>query len=72
MHPDPHAGQPTLAAGPAPEQAGATLILAYGRGASAESFLSLHAGLGLGRLAALVPQAAAKLVSQLLPGAASV
>ena len=40
--PDPHAGQPVLAAGPAPEQAAATLILVHGRGATAESILPLH------------------------------
>jgi predicted esterase len=56
--PDPHAGQPTLAAGPAPEQAVATLILVHGRGATAESILSLYAELGFGGLAALAPQAA--------------
>jgi predicted esterase len=55
---DPHAGQPTLADGPAPEQALATLILLHGRGATAESILSLYAELGLGALAALAPQAA--------------
>jgi len=56
--PDPHAGQPTLVAGPAPEQAVATLILVHGRGATAESILSLYAALGLGELAVLAPQAA--------------
>jgi predicted esterase len=56
--PDPHAGQPTRAAGPAPEQAVATLMLVHGRGATAESILSLHAELGLEGLAALAPQAA--------------
>jgi predicted esterase len=56
--PDPHAGQPTLAAGPLPEQAVATLILVHGRGATAESILSLHAELGIPGLAALAPQAA--------------
>jgi predicted esterase len=56
--PDPHAGQPTVAAGPEPEQADATLILVHGRGATAESLLSLHAELGLRGLAALAPQAA--------------
>src|SRR5687768_1290195 len=55
---DPHAGQPTLAAGPAPEQADATLILVHGRGATAESMLSLYAELGLPGVAALAPQAA--------------
>jgi predicted esterase len=56
--PDPHAGQPTLAAGPAPEQADATLILVHGRGATAESILALYAALGLGELAVLAPQVA--------------
>jgi predicted esterase len=55
---DPHAGQPTLRAGPAPEQAGATLILVHGRGAPAESILTLQAELGIRGLAALAPQAA--------------
>jgi phospholipase/carboxylesterase len=58
LRPDPHAGQPVLAAGPAPEQAAATLILVHGRGATAESILSLHAEIGLPGLAALAPQAA--------------
>jgi predicted esterase len=56
--PDPHTGQPTLSAGPAPEHAGATLILVHGRGAGAESILSLYAEIGLPGLAALAPQAA--------------
>jgi phospholipase/carboxylesterase len=56
--PDPHAGQPILTEGPVPEEASATLILVHGRGATAESILSLHAELGLGALAALAPQAA--------------
>lgn len=56
--PDPHAGQPTLAAGPPPERADATLILVHGRGATAESILSSYSALGLGELAALAPQAA--------------
>src|SRR2546423_6563901 len=54
---DPHAGQPTLGAGPAPEEATATLVLLHGRGGSAEDILSLYAGLGLPSLAALAPQA---------------
>jgi phospholipase/carboxylesterase len=58
VYPDPHAGEPTLTAGPAPEQADATLILVHGRGVGAESILSLHAELGLPGLAALAPQAA--------------
>ena len=56
--PDPHAGQPVLTAGPTPEQADATLVLLHGRGATADSILSLHAELGLPTLAALAPQAA--------------
>jgi predicted esterase len=56
--PDPHAGQPILKAGPEPEEAAGTLILVHGRGATAESILSLHGELGLQDLAALAPQAA--------------
>ena len=55
---DPHAGQPLLAAGPAPEGAAATLVLLHGRGASAASMLALHADLGVDGLAAVAPQAA--------------
>ena len=55
---DPHAGQEVLSAGPAPEAAAATLVLIHGRGASAESILSLHDALGLPNLAAVAPQAA--------------
>jgi len=55
---DPHAAQEILSAGPAPEEAAATLILIHGRGASAESILSLHDALGLPNLAAVAPQAA--------------
>lgn len=56
--PDPHADQPVLKAGPAPEQASATLVLIHGRGATADSILSLHEELALPKLAALAPQAA--------------
>src|SRR3954452_1509907 len=55
---DPHAGQPTLGAGPPPEEAAATLVLMHGRGGSAEDILSLYADLGLPGLSALAPQAA--------------
>lgn len=55
---DPHAGQPILTAGPAPEAAAATLILVHGRGADARSILSLYDELGIDRLAAIAPQAA--------------
>jgi predicted esterase len=55
---DPHAKQPVKTAGPPPAQAAATLILLHGRGADAESILSLYAELGLPNIAALAPQAA--------------
>jgi predicted esterase len=55
---DPHAKQPVFTAGPAPEKAEATILLVHGRGASAESMLSLYRELGIGKLAALAPQAA--------------
>ena len=55
---DPHGDQPLLHAGPAPQDAAATLVLIHGRGASAESILSLHRVLGLKSLAGLAPQAA--------------
>jgi predicted esterase len=55
---DPHAAQPLLTAGPAPEDAAATLILIHGRGAGAESILSLYRPLGVANLAALAPEAA--------------
>lgn len=54
---DPHSDQPLLAAGPAPEQATATLVLIHGRGATAASMLSLHRALGTENVAALAPQA---------------
>lgn len=55
---DPHADQAVLEAGPSPEQASATLVLVHGRGATAESVLSLHDALAVPDLAALAPQAA--------------
>ena len=55
---DPHAGQPVLGAGPAPAEAAATLVMIHGRGATAESILSLHDALGIDGLAAVAPQAA--------------
>src|SRR4051812_8752307 len=58
QRPDPHAGQPVLRVGPAPEEAPATLILLHGRGASAEDILSLWDEFGLNELCALAPQAA--------------
>ena len=58
MQSDPHALQPIVSAGPAPEDAAGTLILLHGRGASAQSILSLYDELELPALAALAPQAA--------------
>src|SRR5437867_12663373 len=55
---DPHASQPVLTAGPAPESADATILLLHGRGASAQSLLSLYESLGVENFAALAPQAA--------------
>jgi predicted esterase len=55
---DPHAGQPILTNGPAPENADATLILLHGRGGDAESILPLYREIGLPNVAALAPQAA--------------
>ena len=55
---DPHADQPLLRAGPSPDKAAGTIVLIHGRGASAESILSLHRVLGISNLSALAPQAA--------------
>jgi predicted esterase len=56
--PDPHAQQPVKTAGPPPERADATLVLLHGRGADAESMLSLYNELDLPTIAAIAPQAA--------------
>lgn len=55
---DPHAGQPVLARGPRPADARATMIMIHGRGASAESILTLVDELQLDDVACLAPQAA--------------
>ena len=55
---DPHANQPVLTAGPTPEKADATVLLIHGRGADAESMLSLHGELAAQNLTAIAPQAA--------------
>src|SRR4051812_26301976 len=55
---DPHAGQPTVTAGPAPEEAVATVVFLHGRGGSAEDILSLYGEIGLPGLAGLALQAA--------------
>lgn len=58
MRLDPHADQPVMRAGPSPEHASASLVLVHGRGATAESVLSLYDELALSKLAAIAPQAA--------------
>lgn len=55
---DPHARQPMVAAGPAVENADLALLLMHGRGATAQSILSLHGALGLETVSAMAPQAA--------------
>jgi predicted esterase len=57
---DPHAGQAVLRAGPPPEEARLTAILAHGRGAEASDMLGLARELGLADVAFLAPQAAAR------------
>src|SRR5271155_4727856 len=54
---DPHAGQATLTAGPAIENADAALVLMHGRGATAQGILSLYNTLGLETVSAFAPQA---------------
>ena len=55
---DTHARQPVLSAGPPPERADGVLVLVHGRGATAQSILSLYEELGVENLSALAPQAA--------------
>jgi len=55
---DPHARQLVLTAGPVPEKADGTILLVHGRGASAESILSLYDEFGAEGFAAIAPQAA--------------
>ncbi|NLE50631.1 MAG: phospholipase [Chloroflexi bacterium] len=55
---DPHGGQPVLAAGEPLASARAALVLLHGRGASAESILSLAEDIGQPLFAYLAPQAA--------------
>jgi predicted esterase len=54
----PHQGQPVLAAGPPLDRATAAVILVHGRGATAQSILSLAAELAHRETAYLAPQAA--------------
>ncbi|HMB94714.1 MAG TPA: hypothetical protein VKK61_01610, partial [Tepidisphaeraceae bacterium] len=55
---DPHADQPIVTAGPAPEKADLILLLVHGRGADARSMHSLYEALELPNISALAPQAA--------------
>jgi predicted esterase len=57
---DPHRGQPTLTLGPAPEAARLTMIMAHGRGASADDMLGLAAEFRTTDVAFLAPQAAGR------------
>ena len=58
LNSDPHADQPLLSAGSSLDQAKGVLILIHGRGASAQSILSLYDEFQLDSLAAIAPQAA--------------
>ncbi|MFN2398640.1 MAG: alpha/beta hydrolase [Gemmatimonadaceae bacterium] len=55
---DPHGGQPVRHLGPPLPQAKAAMIMVHGRGASAESILTLVAGLSHPDITFLAPQAA--------------
>jgi len=55
---DPHAGQPVRAAGTPLDRARAAVIMVHGRGASAESILTLAPALAADGVAFLAPQAA--------------
>src|SRR5271170_6781324 len=56
--PDPHADQPLATSGPAVVDADLALLLMHGRGATAQSMLSLVDALELEAVSALAPQAA--------------
>src|SRR4051794_37902336 len=58
MTQDPHASQRMFSAGPSTDSAPGTVVLVHGRGATAQSMLSLYTQLELPTLAALAPQAA--------------
>lgn len=58
MNNNPHADTQTLTRGPTPEDASITLVMIHGRGASAESILSLYDAMDLPGVAAVAPQAA--------------
>src|SRR3954453_3499316 len=55
---DPHANQPVLQVGTSLESARGVIVMIHGRGASAESILSLLPELDVDGLAAVAPQAA--------------
>jgi predicted esterase len=55
--PDPHAGQPVLTRGRSLSEAKAAMIMIHGRGATAESILSMVPAFNRGDLAYLAPQA---------------
>jgi predicted esterase len=57
---DPHRGQPVLTLGPAPKDARLTMVMAHGRGASAEDMMGLATELGTSDVAFLAPQAAGR------------
>jgi predicted esterase len=54
---DPHAGQPVLATGAPLDRARLAVVMVHGRGASAESILSLAPALAVDDVAFLAPQA---------------
>ena len=64
---DPHGGQPVRTAGTPLAQARAALIMVHGRGASAESILTLAPALAAPGLAFLAPQAGASQGNQWYP-----
>src|SRR5687768_10197873 len=55
---DPHAGQPVASAGTPLASAGVAMVMIHGRGASAESILTLAPALATEGVAYLAPQAA--------------
>jgi predicted esterase len=57
---DPHGGQPVLTLGPEPSAARLTMIMAHGRGASADDMLALAAEFRTSDVAFLAPQAAGR------------
>jgi predicted esterase len=57
---DPHAGQSVVRRGPAPADASLVAILVHGRGATAESILSVAEAIDLPNVSYLAPQAAGR------------